>query len=113
MVGHTGVIPATIKACEVVDECLGKVVKETMLLGGVSIVTADHGNAEIMLTESGGVETEHSCSPVPCIFVHERFRGRGEVAKGRLADVAPSILSLLNIPIPNVMTGRNLLDTHL
>lgn len=113
MVGHTGVIPATVKACEVVDECLGRIVKEIMLLGGACIVTADHGNAEIMLTETGGVETEHSSSPVPCIFIHERFRGRGEVAKGRLADVAPSVLSLLGTPVPSVMTGRNLLDTHL
>lgn len=111
MVAHTGVIPAGIKACEVVDQHVGRVIREVENLGGFAIVTADHGNAEIMLTAEGSEETEHSTSPVPCIFVHESLRGRGEVNRGRLADVAPTILNLLGLSVPSVMSGRNLLDT--
>jgi 2,3-bisphosphoglycerate-independent phosphoglycerate mutase len=110
MVGHTGIIDAAVRACEVVDECVGRVVEETVLLGGACLITADHGNAEIMLTRGGGMETEHSTSMVPFIVVHENFRGKGEQSRGRLGDVAPTILHLLDIPVPTLMTGRNLVS---
>lgn len=111
MVGHTGVIKAGVKACEVVDECLGKVVKTVLGLEGACIITADHGNVEIMLNRNTGeVDTEHSTSPVPCIIVKESLRGRRELSFGGLADIAPTILHLMNIPQPSAMTGRNLLS---
>lgn len=111
MVGHTGVIKAAVAACETVDKCLGKVVKEVLALGGACLVTADHGNVEIMINRTTGeVETEHSASPVPCVIVDEKLRGKGELSMGGLADIAPTILYLMRIPQPLVMTGRNLLS---
>jgi len=111
MVGHTGVMKAGVKACEVVDECLGKVVKEVLALNGACVVTADHGNVEIMINPaSGDVDTEHSASPVPCIIIKEDLREGRELPAGGLADIAPTILYLLGISQPTVMTGRNLLS---
>lgn len=111
MVGHTGVIKAGIKACEVVDECLGKVVKTILNLGGATVVTADHGNVEEMIDlQTGGVDTKHSTNPVPFIVVDKRFDSRGRaLPRGILADVAPTILSIMGIEKPDLMTGRNLL----
>lgn len=111
MVGHTGVIPAGIKACEVVDECLGKIVNTVLNLGGACLITADHGNVEEMINlTTGGIDTEHSTNPVPFIIANRGFNqgGRG-LPGGILADVAPTILSLLGIEKPELMTGKNLL----
>ena len=106
MVGHTGVIPAAIKACEAVDQCLGRVMDCVAGLGGALLVTADHGNAEDMLDEQGNVKTAHSLNPVPFVYVGP---GNFRVRDGRLADVAPTILGILGIEKPVEMTGESLL----
>ncbi len=106
MVGHSGKIPATIKAVETVDACLGRMEKAVRESGGRMIVIADHGNAEKMLDDNGHPQTAHTTNPVPCILVNE-----GEVknlASGRLADVAPTILGLWGVEKPELMTGVNL-----
>ncbi len=106
MVGHTGVIPAAVLAVEAVDECLGLVVGEVHATGGVCIVTADHGNADEMLTADGSPHTAHSLNPVPIIVTSPAGHVRAE---GILADVAPTALELLGIaPVP-AMTGRSML----
>jgi len=106
MVGHTGIIPAAIKACEAVDQCLGRVMDVVAAREGTLLVTADHGNAEDMLDESGNVKTSHSLNPVPFVYVGPR---KVTVRNGRLADVAPTILDIMNLPKPAEMTGETLL----
>ena len=106
MVGHTGVIPAAVKAVEAVDQCLGRVMDTVAAAGGTLLVTADHGNAEDMLDEKGNVKTSHSLNPVPFVYVGP---GSFRVRDGRLADVAPTILDIMGIPKPAEMTGESLL----
>ncbi len=106
MVGHTGVIPATILAVQTVDECLGRIVAEVNRHGGVCAITADHGNAENMLTTEGAPDTAHSTNPVPLILAGGK---RGLLAEGTLSDVAPTVLALLGLSPPAAMTGRSLL----
>jgi 2,3-bisphosphoglycerate-independent phosphoglycerate mutase len=106
MVGHTGVIPAAVKAVETADECLGRVVEAVRESGGVLIVTADHGNADDMLEEDGSPDTSHSLNPVPLIVTDEGHELRDG---GVLADVAPTVLEILGIEQPEQMTGRSLL----
>jgi len=108
MVGHTGVFDAAKKAVEVVDECVGKIVRAVHNAGGVSLVTADHGNAEKMIDVDGSPFTAHTTFPVPFIVVDDEFNGALRDG-GRLADVAPTILDYLNLPKPNEMTGESLL----
>jgi 2,3-bisphosphoglycerate-independent phosphoglycerate mutase len=114
MVAHTGSLKATIKACEVADECLDKIVRANLSLGGATIITADHGNAEEMLNlKTGEIDTEHSTNPVPFIIVSQEFdRGGRTLPPGILADVAPTILELMGIPVSSSMSGRNLLKTY-
>ena len=110
MVGHTGNLHATVKACGVVDECIGLLSAAVLSVGGVLVVTADHGNAEEMINRAtSSIDTEHNANPVPFIIVGESFRTATQVSQGILADVAPTILSLMKIPAPSAMTGRNLL----
>jgi len=106
MVGHTGVIPAVTRAVEVTDEALGRVLEATAALGGVCLVTADHGNAEIML-EADGVspQTAHTTSPVPLVLTAPGGTLRDG---GSLADLAPTVLGLLGLPVPEAMTGQSL-----
>jgi 2,3-bisphosphoglycerate-independent phosphoglycerate mutase len=107
MVGHTGVIPAAVAAVETVDRCLGEVVSEVHRSGGACIVTADHGNCDVMLEPDGSPNTAHSTNPVPLVLTV----GGAELADGGiLADVAPTALALLGIEQPAEMTGRSLLD---
>ncbi len=106
MVGHTGVIPAAVRAVETVDECLGRVVEAVHAKGGACIVTADHGNADHMLEDDGSVNTAHSLNPVPLIVTAGAESLDGE---GILADVAPTALALLGMPQPPQMTGRSLI----
>ncbi len=106
MVGHTGVIPAAVRAIETVDECLGRVVEAVHGSGGALIVTADHGNADNMLEPDGSPNTAHSLNPVPFVVTDADVRLREE---GILADVAPTLLELLGIEQPPEMTGRSLL----
>jgi 2,3-bisphosphoglycerate-independent phosphoglycerate mutase len=114
MVGHTGNLQAGIQACQVVDQCLGKIVPVIQTTGGVCLITADHGNAEEMINlSSGQVNTEHSNNPVPLIIVPPeslKIPPRN-LGAGILADIAPTILGLAGIPKPNTMSGRNLLTT--
>jgi 2,3-bisphosphoglycerate-independent phosphoglycerate mutase len=108
MVGHTGSLPAAIRAVETVDACLGRVVEAARARGGSLIVTADHGNCEMMRDPlTGQPHTAHTLSPVPCVLVD----GPEGVAldDGRLADIAPTILALLGLEQPAAMTGRSLL----
>jgi 2,3-bisphosphoglycerate-independent phosphoglycerate mutase len=108
MVGHTGVIPATITAVQTVDECLGQVVAAVHAAGGACMITADHGNAEQMLQADGATSTAHSVNPVPLIVT---ARGVALQTTGTLADVAPTVLSLLGMAPPDAMTGHSLLTT--
>jgi len=107
MVGHTGVIDAARRAVETADECLGRVVSAVHGSGGACIVTADHGNAEEMLTADGSPQTAHSLNPVPLIVTCAALALAPE---GILADVAPTALSLLGIEQPDAMTGRSLVQ---
>lgn len=112
MVGHTGNLDATKKAVEAIDFHLGILVKSVLSVDGAIIVTGDHGNAEIMRNpKTGEKDTAHNLSPVPCIIVAKDFQGKAEqLKKGILADVAPTILAMMNIPKPPSMSGRNLLE---
>ena len=106
MVGHTGIIPAAVKAVETVDECVGKVVDAILDKGGVVIVTADHGNAEKMLDEDGNPFTAHTTSIVPLIITDKTVTIR---EGGILADVAPTMLEYLGVEQPQEMTGQSLI----
>jgi 2,3-bisphosphoglycerate-independent phosphoglycerate mutase len=117
MVGHTGQIDATIKALETVDRCLGRLLESITKAGGTAIITADHGNAEHMLDDAGNPWTAHTTNPVPLIVVEgegAKIPGHGTNVSlrndGKLADIAPTILEILQLPIPAEMTGRSLLQ---
>ncbi|MDO8487035.1 MAG: 2,3-bisphosphoglycerate-independent phosphoglycerate mutase [Candidatus Curtissbacteria bacterium] len=111
MVGHTGNFEATVKAVNEIDTCLKKISETTLGAGGGLIITADHGNAEVMVNaKTGQIDTAHNAGPAPCIFVIKELGGSStDQSEGLLADVAPTILALLNIPKPSTMTGRSLL----
>ncbi|MBI3384590.1 2,3-bisphosphoglycerate-independent phosphoglycerate mutase [Candidatus Gottesmanbacteria bacterium] len=111
MIGHTGNINATIKACEVVDSCLGEIGKKVLSQNGALIITADHGNAEEMINrETKEVDTYHSANPVPFIIGCSDYNNNPQVlGTGILADVAPTILKLMGLPISSHMTGRVLI----
>jgi 2,3-bisphosphoglycerate-independent phosphoglycerate mutase len=119
MVGHTGNFEATVKALEHVDRCLGKLLSSIANAGGTALITADHGNAEYMWDEHGNPWTAHSSNPVPFILVEGEGRkiyGHGADVRlkqsgGRLADIAPTILEILQVPQPEEMTGVSLLET--
>jgi 2,3-bisphosphoglycerate-independent phosphoglycerate mutase len=106
MVGHTGVIPAAIKAVETVDECVGKVVDAILDKDGVVIITADHGNAEKMLDPNGNPFTAHTTSLVPLIVTKKGIELRED---GILADIAPTMLEFLGVKQPEEMTGKSLI----
>jgi 2,3-bisphosphoglycerate-independent phosphoglycerate mutase len=108
MVGHTGSLPAAIKAVETVDAGLGRIADAIEKAGGALLVTADHGNSELMRDpETGGPHTAHTTNPVPLMLLGGR--NRGLVAEGRLADLAPTLLELMELPKPKEMTGSSLL----
>jgi 2,3-bisphosphoglycerate-independent phosphoglycerate mutase len=111
MVGHTGNLEAAIKAVETVDACVGKIVDATLASGGALVVTADHGNCEQMIDpESGGPHTSHTTFDVPLIVVEKGLGDSQLRSGGRLADIAPTLLALLGVPVPEEMTGQPLLD---
>lgn len=107
MVGHTGIMSAAIKAVEVVDECLGKVVAKLESKQGQFIITADHGNAEEMMTDDGKPMTAHSVNKVPCIV--GGTQASDLITDGRLCDLAPTLLTMMEIEIPKEMTGKSML----
>lgn len=106
MVGHTGVFNAAVAACEAVDECLGKVCEKVKELGGVVLITADHGNADVMLAKDGSPFTAHSTNPVPFIVYNYPCELR---SGGVLADIAPTMLKLLGLEKPLSMTGESII----
>ena len=106
MVGHTGVFEAAVKAVEAVDTCVGKLVDRVTELGGVTMVTADHGNADKMIAEDGGPFTAHTTNPVPFCVVGYPCTLR---ETGCLADIAPTMLKVMNVPQPKEMTGNSLI----
>jgi 2,3-bisphosphoglycerate-independent phosphoglycerate mutase len=108
MVGHTGVIPAVVKAVETADACLGRVVDAVQSLGGVLLITADHGNAEQELQEDGSPHTAHTTNPVPLVVTEPGVELR---EGGELSDLIPTALDLLGIEKPAAMSGRSLLAT--
>ncbi len=113
MVGHTGVLAAAIQAVETVDACVGQIVEATLAVGGSLIVTADHGNCEQMTDpKTGGPHTAHTTFDVPLIIVEPGIEGRDLRQGGRLADIAPTVLELLGLPIPEEMTGKPLLSLN-
>ncbi|MEQ8665643.1 MAG: 2,3-bisphosphoglycerate-independent phosphoglycerate mutase [Rhodospirillales bacterium] len=109
MVGHTGVLSAAIEAVEVLDESLGRLEKAVVDAGGTMLVTADHGNCEQMSDEAGGAHTAHTLNVVPAILVNPPEWVSGLHA-GRLSDVAPTLLRLMDIPQPREMTGQSLIE---
>ena len=106
MVGHTGVFSAAVAACEAVDECLGKVCEKVKELGGTVLITADHGNADVMLAKDGTPFTAHSTNPVPFIVFNHECELREH---GVLADIAPTMLKLLGLSQPESMTGKSII----
>jgi 2,3-bisphosphoglycerate-independent phosphoglycerate mutase len=109
MVGHTGDLAAAVKAVETVDACLGRIASALERVGGTMLVTADHGNVEMMRDEATGqAHTAHTTNPVPLVLVNPP-PGVATLSNGKLADIAPTLLALLRLPQPRVMTGRSLL----
>ena len=107
MVGHTGVLAAAIRAVETVDAGLGRIAEAVRAAGGALLVTADHGNCELMRDPvTGGPHTAHTTNPVPVLLAGGPRAPRSD---GRLADIAPTLLALLGLPQPAAMTGRSLL----
>lgn len=115
MVAHTGNLRATMTACQVTDSCVAEIAQKAMSVGGATIVTADHGNAEELFNpETGEVDTEHSTFPVPFIYIERSQTGKAAMLPtGVLADIAPTMLQLLRIPKPPEMTGRSLLPQQI
>ena len=110
MVGHTGIMPAALKAVAAVDDCLGKVMKAIKDAGGVLFVTADHGNVEKMVDETTGQPyTAHTVGKVQAVLYNAPAEVKG-LKNGRLADVSPTLLDLLHIEQPQEMTGKSLLE---
>jgi 2,3-bisphosphoglycerate-independent phosphoglycerate mutase len=105
MVGHTGVYEAIQKAVRTVDECAGDVARAARANGYEVIIIADHGNADFAVNADGSPNTAHSLNPVPLYLISNRYKS---VSNGILADVAPTVLTIMGIPVPEEMTGRSL-----
>lgn len=103
MVGHTGIYAAIEKAVETVDKCVGRIVEKAKKNGYTVMIIADHGNADNAVNEDGSPNTAHSLNPVPCILISEEYKS---IEEGILADVAPTLLSVMGLPIPDEMTGK-------
>jgi 2,3-bisphosphoglycerate-independent phosphoglycerate mutase len=108
MVGHTGIWEAVIRAVETVDACVQQVVNAALQNGYTIFLTADHGNADYMINEDGTPNTAHSLNPVPLFIIDNTWRGN--LKSGKLADVAPTILKMMEIPLPPEMTGEILIS---
>jgi 2,3-bisphosphoglycerate-independent phosphoglycerate mutase len=104
MVGHTGIFSAVVKAVETVDACVEKIVTAGLQNGYTLLVTADHGNADFMINEDGSPNTAHTLNLVPLFLVDQHWKG--QLKSGKLGDIAPTILSLMGLPIPTEMTGN-------
>ena len=105
MVGHTGDMDATIRAVETVDTCIGKIYDKIQEKNGILIVTADHGNSDYMLDDNNHVITSHSVYPVPFLITTNDYG----LMNGKLADIAPTLLTLIGLDVPSEITGEVLL----
>jgi 2,3-bisphosphoglycerate-independent phosphoglycerate mutase len=110
MVGHTGVMDAAITACETVDRCVGRIVERLMSVGGAAVITADHGNAEQLRDEKGHPHTAHTLNPVRLILMDPQRREARLRPSGRLADIAPTLLEMMDTARPPEMTGVSLIE---
>lgn len=108
MVGHTGNLPAAIQAVEYVDECIGKIAKAIKDQDGVLVICADHGNAEKEIDENGLPHTSHTTNLTPFIVVGEKYKNSKLRAIGKLSDIAPTLLEILDLPIPSLMNGESM-----
>jgi 2,3-bisphosphoglycerate-independent phosphoglycerate mutase len=107
MVGHTGIWEAAIRAVETVDQCVGKIVTAGLENGYTIFLTADHGNADYMINEDGTPNTAHTMNPVPFFIIDKEWRGK--IKSGKLGDLAPTILTMMQVPVPKEMTGEILI----
>jgi 2,3-bisphosphoglycerate-independent phosphoglycerate mutase len=110
MVGHTGVFDAAITAVKTVEECVSKVVDKILAMGGQAIITADHGNADKMIAEDGSPFTAHTTNKVPFIVVSDLLVGKTLRDGGILADIAPTLLDMMGVAVPEEMTGKTLIN---
>jgi 2,3-bisphosphoglycerate-independent phosphoglycerate mutase len=108
MVGHTGVWEAAVKAAETVDQCVSQIVPKALENGYAVFLTADHGNSDYLVNEDGSPNTAHTLNPVPWFLIANDYKGN--IANGKLGDVAPTILAYLGLPIPEEMTGNILIE---
>ncbi len=108
MVGHTGVFSAVVKAVETVDACVAKIVTAALQHNYTVLLTADHGNADYMINEDGSPNTQHSLNLVPLFVIDNEYKGT--VKPGKLGDIAPTVLSIMQLPIPQEMTGNILIE---
>jgi 2,3-bisphosphoglycerate-independent phosphoglycerate mutase len=106
MVGHTGVYEAIIKAIETVDACLGRLVDKALSKGYSMIIIADHGNSDLAINPDGSPNTAHTTNPVPCVIIDSDVH---TVKAGKLADIAPTVLKLMDIAVPAIMNGEVLI----
>ncbi len=109
MVGHTGVWDAAIKAVETVDQCVEKITTKALAYGYTVFLTADHGNSDYMINENGTPNTAHTLNPVPLFIIDNKWKG--SLISGKLADIAPTILAIMGLPIPKEMTGNILIES--
>jgi 2,3-bisphosphoglycerate-independent phosphoglycerate mutase len=110
MVGHTGILSAAIKAAEAVDECVGRILDKVKSMGGVAIISADHGNFEKMIDGSPDKpHTAHTIGDVPLVIFDERYKNSKLREGGRLADIGPTLLEMMGLPQPEEMTGKSLI----
>jgi 2,3-bisphosphoglycerate-independent phosphoglycerate mutase len=107
MVGHTGVYPAIVKAVETIDSCVQCVVEAGMKNGYSFLITSDHGNADYVINEDGSPNTAHTTNPVPLFMIDNNYK---KISNGRLCDLAPTILKMMELEIPKEMTGKNLIE---
>ena len=109
MVGHTGVFSAAVKAAETVDKCVERVISLALKSDYTIFLTADHGNSDYMINEDGSPNTAHTKNPVPLFIIDKDWKGR--VRPGKLADIAPTILTIMGLNIPKEMTGDILIES--
>jgi 2,3-bisphosphoglycerate-independent phosphoglycerate mutase len=110
MVGHTGKWEPTIESVQILDECLQRLSEAVLKAGGLLAITADHGNAEEKIDADGNPLTAHTTNPVPLLLIGGNLNGTALRSGGRLGDVAPTLLRIMNLPIPDKMTGHVLLE---
>ena len=110
MVGHTGNLNAAIKAVEAIDGCVAKIVDWVEKNDSLALLTADHGNCEKMIDDNGMPLTSHTLLPVPLIYIDPKHRNAKILPNGQLSDIAPTLLNLMKLPVPQEMTGRNLIS---